>query len=139
MSEKELLQKASQGNFSIVDALSERIHAGVIRRLGKKDTASKICSRSAVVDYLDKVKKNKAPIFENYKELQLHLVHKALKIYYQKAEAIILDKKLMNALLNNDGWAYYYMQVKFFPSITAMVLANGGTEEDAKDVIMDGV
>ncbi len=139
MQEQELLKKISEGDFSVVDVLTEKIKPEVKRRLGKMDIASEICIRTTVIEYLDKVKQKKAPEFQNLRELLLHLIHKSLKLYYKKAEGIILDKKLMDALLNNDGWAYYYMQMKFFPAITAMILVHGGTEEDAKDIIMDGI
>lgn len=52
---------------------------------------------------------------------------------------IRLDEKLYASLQSNDGWAYYYMQKKFFPQVEKMVLANSGTAEDAKDLIMDGI
>lgn len=52
---------------------------------------------------------------------------------------IRLDEKLYASLRNNDGWAYYFMQKKFFPQVEKMVLANSGTVEDAKDLIMDGI
>lgn len=71
--------------------------------------------------------------------IRTFLVEKTVEFYRKKREEIELDKRVIECLMNNDGWAYYYMQRRYFPAVTAMVLHFGGTEEDAKDVIMDGI
>ncbi len=77
--------------------------------------------------------------FQKIQNLLDHIYETAYKRYLQKQEEIALDKRIIECLLNNDGWAYYYMQRRYFPSVTAMILLHGGTEEDAKDIIMDAI
>ncbi len=68
-----------------------------------------------------------------------YLVKLCLERWSRIENEIRLDEKLYESLRSNDGWAYYYMQKKFFPQVERMVLANSGTLEDAKDLIMDGI
>jgi len=52
-----------------------------------------------------------------------------------------LDKKIVDTLQSekDSGWAFYYMQRHYFPGISYYIRSQGGTEEDAKDIIMDGI
>ena len=68
-----------------------------------------------------------------------YLIKLCLERWSRIENEIRLDEKLYESLRSNDGWAYYYMQKKFFPQVERMVLANSGTLEDAKDLIMDGI
>jgi RNA polymerase sigma factor (sigma-70 family) len=71
--------------------------------------------------------------------IKAFLIEKTVAFYQKKKEEMELDQRVIACLLNNDGWAYYYMQRRYFPAVSAMVLHYGGTEEDAKDVIMEGI
>lgn len=52
-----------------------------------------------------------------------------------------IDQKIIESLQNptSDGWAFYYMQLHYFPGVNYFVQKNGGSEEEAKDIIMDGI
>ncbi|MCE3007153.1 MAG: sigma-70 family RNA polymerase sigma factor [Bacteroidetes bacterium] len=52
-----------------------------------------------------------------------------------------LDQKIIATLQSDkdSGWAFYYMQRHYFPGVSYFVRGHGGTEEDAKDIIMDGI
>lgn len=74
----------------------------------------------------------------NLRDYAVHLVRERLE---KEAKDREIEQKIYTSLMeaHADGWAFYYMQVHFFPAISYFVQKNGGTDEEAKDVIMDGI
>jgi RNA polymerase sigma factor (sigma-70 family) len=75
---------------------------------------------------------------ENLVEYLARKVRERWEQYQQEKE---LDAKIIDCLQSetDNGWAFYYMQRYYFPGISYYIRSNGGTEEDAKDVIMDSI
>ncbi len=119
--------------------LDEEVRKEMFRRIDKEDkNVAKVFVREAIIDTYEFIKKNKEK-FQNSKEIIEFALEKAFKRFHRKRQEVSFDQKIMEALKNNDGWAYYYIQVNYFPAVTAMILLHGGSEEEAKDVIMDGI
>jgi RNA polymerase sigma factor (sigma-70 family) len=73
--------------------------------------------------------------------LSEYLVRQCAKRLDQEEKDREVEQKIIRSLENNanDGWAFYYMQVHYFPSVSYFIQKNGGSEEEAKDIIMDGI
>ena len=56
------------------------------------------------------------------------LLHLCQDRVEKTAQAREIEHKIYHSLVevNNDGWAFYYMQVHYFPSISYFVKMNGG-------------
>lgn len=73
--------------------------------------------------------------------IQEYLVHACKERYLEYQKTAEIDRKIIHSLKNrdNEGWAFYYMQMHYFPMIKNWVRQNDGSEEEAKDLIMDGI
>ncbi len=119
--------------------LENEVHKEMLRRADKKDKEIlKVFAREAIIDTYEFLKKHKEN-FKSYKEITEFALDKAFKRFHRKRQEVNFDKKIMEALKNNDGWAYYYIQANYFPAVTAMIILHGGSEEEARDIIMDGI
>lgn len=78
---------------------------------------------------------------QNHESLAEYLARMVRERWEQHLQEKELDQKIINTLTNDtdNGWAFYYMQRYFFPSINYYIRTNGGSEEDAKDIIMDSI
>lgn len=107
--------------------------------IAQKETA-KTYLQDALIKLRDDIVASKLNT-AGHKSLRDYLAHLCKERFNKEEKDREIEKKLIESLASkdNDGWAFYYMQMHFFPGISFFVQKNGGTEEEAKDVIMDGI
>lgn len=50
-----------------------------------------------------------------------------------------LDQKIFQSLKDNDGWAFYYINMTYLPSVIQYIKLHGGSKEDAEDIAQDAI
>jgi len=80
-------------------------------------------------------------MLESRNTLAEYLIHLCAQRFDREKKDKDVEKRILDALKNSDqdGWAFYYMQMHYFPGVKFFVQKNGGSEDEAKDVIMDGI
>jgi RNA polymerase sigma factor (sigma-70 family) len=79
--------------------------------------------------------------FNSLGEIKAYLVKLCIERLNNEEKEKQLEKRIIESLsaVESDGWAFYYMQMHYFPGISFFICKNGGSEEEAKDIIMDGI
>lgn len=72
-------------------------------------------------------------------DLSKFLINWCKKQYEETQSSKDLEEKIYNSLKNNDGWAFYYINMTYLPSVIQYIKLHGGTKEDAEDVVQDAI
>lgn len=104
-----------------------------------KDTAKNYL-QEAVIKLRDDIVASRLTL-AGHKSLRDYLAHLCKERLTKEERDREVEKKLVESLetKENDGWAFYYMQMHFFPTVKRQVMQYGGSEEEAKDIMMDGI
>ncbi|MBX3101854.1 MAG: sigma-70 family RNA polymerase sigma factor [Bacteroidetes bacterium] len=134
-----ILQSIRSGDTAALEALYVQAIPIVTREMGGQRRAHKWL-QDALIRLRTDVRNGrlKREPNENLVEYLARRVRERWEQYQQEKE---LDARIIECLQSetDNGWAFYYMQRYYFPSISYYIRSNGGTEEDAKDIIMDSI
>jgi len=132
----ERIKRIGKSDFSALDELYKAAYPKLVAEFDSPEYAQSYL-QDALIKLTEDVQTKHLRLRRN--TLVEHLIDLCRERWDSVRRNLELDKKVIECLQTGDGWAFYYMQRMYFPSVTAMVRMQGGTTEDAQDVIMEGI
>jgi RNA polymerase sigma factor (sigma-70 family) len=131
-----LIKRIRRGDVAALEELYTQAFPLVSQDLANAKAAAEYL-QEALIRLREDIARHKLQLLAA--DLTEHLVAYCRDRFEVALKKIEIDKKVIECLQTGDGWAFYYMQRMFFPSVTALIRLQGGSREDAEDVIMEGI
>jgi RNA polymerase sigma factor (sigma-70 family) len=134
--DKALVDRIRKGEYEVLDELYASCFPKVREEVGNPQH-----SKVYLEDVLIKIREDvlNRSLVLTYDTLEEHIIGLCRERFEKAQENTKLDQKVIECLKEQDGWSFYYMQRMYFPSVYALVRMQGGSKQDAEDVIMDGI
>jgi RNA polymerase sigma factor (sigma-70 family) len=135
--EEKLLARLKLGDLKVLEYLHKKALPVVYQEIGLQKQATEILS-DVLIELRRDIMNDQLVVIGNTSLLE-HIAACCRKRWENKQAELSIESKIIQSLLQNDGWAFYYIQKAWFPSVSYYIRTCGGTVDDAKDIIMDAI
>ncbi|MCZ2357626.1 MAG: sigma-70 family RNA polymerase sigma factor [Bacteroidia bacterium] len=132
-----IISRIKDGDDSLIEMLYLKIIPALLVELKKEETVKRLL-KDALLQVRNLIVKGKfKPTLGS--SLEEHIFNLCCVRFEKEQEELTLDHKIINSLLSNDGWGYYYINMQYAHSIKNFVRINSGNTQDAEDLIQDAI
>ncbi len=132
---KSIINLIKEGDVKVISQIYQDYYPEVYQFINDEKQAKDLLKKAILV-LRSFVLSNR--VKENF-DIQKFLVNWCRKQFEEYQSNKDLEEKIYNSLKNNDGWAFYYINMTYLPSVVQYVKLHGGTKEDAEDVVQDAI
>jgi len=132
-----LIKRLQGGDLEVLDILYKNTYPIVFQELGLKTESAKLLE-DVLVSFREQVR-NQRFMYNQHTTLVEQLASYCRLRWEERNKELQIEEKIIKSLQNNDGWAFYYIQKAYYPSVSYYVRTCGGTVEDVKDIIMEAI
>jgi len=133
--DEEVISKIKANDLKIITQLYQEFYPVIFEQV-KKETEAKSLLQSAILILRNLIVTNK---FGHKISIEKFITTWCFKHWEENHQDVQLEAKIYDSLKANDGWAFYYINMTYFPSVLQYVKLHGGTKEDAEDVMQDAI
>jgi len=132
---KSLINLIKEGDVKVISEIYQQYYTDVFNLLGDEKTTQDLLKKAILV-LRSLVLSNR--VKEDF-NIPKFLINWCKKQYDKQQSNKDLEEKIYNSLKNNDGWAFYYINMTYLPSVIQYIKLHGGTKEDAEDIVQDAI
>ncbi len=132
---KSVINLIKEGDVKIISQIYQDYYPEIFQ-LVNNESESQNLLKKAILVLRSLVLSNR--VKEDF-DIHKFLINWCKKQFEENQSSKDLEEKIYNSLKNNDGWAFYYINMTYLPSVIQYVKLHGGTKEDAEDVVQDAI
>lgn len=132
---KSIINLIKEGDVKVISQIYQDYYPEILE-LVQEETQAQDLLKKAILVLRSLVLSNR--VKEDF-DVHKFLINWCKKQYEENQSSKDLEEKIYNSLKNNDGWAFYYINMTYLPSVIQYVKLHGGSKEDAEDVVQDAI